>query len=297
MRSGTTLFARVLGQHPDVSAFSNTGVIQDEGQFLQSVFPVSSHAYGGPGRFAFDAAAHFTEASPLLTKDNKATLKREWNEHWDLDKAVLVEKTPMNILKSRFLNEVFPDSHFIFLIRHPIAVSIATQKWSGTSIYALINHWLVAHETLRDDLKFLPRFTILPYEIFMADPEPVLRTIESVLGLRKSAYKFRLDKHLNENYFNIWNKHFRTKTGRNNPIVNQGRVTAPPADRPLPSKGMHYLVRVPQGSGGLFAGPSEMLLTNPTFEAEDAIAQFGGRVRNFGYSLDDLALRPQVKTK
>ena len=57
MRSGTTLLARILAQHPDVSAFSDTGFVQDEGQYLQSVFPVSSFAYGGPGRFAFDPAA------------------------------------------------------------------------------------------------------------------------------------------------------------------------------------------------------------------------------------------------
>lgn len=67
MRSGTTLSARVLAQHVDVSAFTNTGVIQEKGQYLQSVFPVNSRTYRGPGRFAFDPAAHFTEASPLLT--------------------------------------------------------------------------------------------------------------------------------------------------------------------------------------------------------------------------------------
>ena len=107
----------------------------------------------------------------------------------------------MNMLKSRVLNEVIADSYFIFLIRHPIAVSIATQIWSGTRIFALIHHWLVAYETLRDDLKLLPRFTTLPYEIIMADTESVLRALESVLELRNSAYKFRLEKRLNENYF------------------------------------------------------------------------------------------------
>ena len=38
-RSGTTLLARLLAAHPEVSAFSDTGVSADEGQHLQTRLP------------------------------------------------------------------------------------------------------------------------------------------------------------------------------------------------------------------------------------------------------------------
>ena len=59
-RSGTTLLARLLASHPEVSGFSDTGVPADEGQHLQTVYPAAA-VYGGPGRFGFAPEAHFTE--------------------------------------------------------------------------------------------------------------------------------------------------------------------------------------------------------------------------------------------
>ena len=41
-RSGTSLLARCIAQHPQVSGFSGTGVPEDEGQLLQSVYPPGS---------------------------------------------------------------------------------------------------------------------------------------------------------------------------------------------------------------------------------------------------------------
>ena len=41
-RSGTSLLARSLEAHPSVSGFRDTGVPEDEGQHLQSVYPAGS---------------------------------------------------------------------------------------------------------------------------------------------------------------------------------------------------------------------------------------------------------------
>src|SRR5262245_49725427 len=143
-RSGTSILHRLLREHPATSGFSDTGVFQDEGQHLQSVFPAAYH-FGGAGRFAFYPKAHLTESSELVTDANRNKLLREWGAYYDLSKDVLLEKSPPNIIRSRFFQAMFPDSCFVFIVRHPIAVSIATTKWSRTSVAELMFHWRIAH--------------------------------------------------------------------------------------------------------------------------------------------------------
>ena len=60
--------------------------------------------------FGFAQAMHLTEASPLMTEDNRHRLWREWSKHWDLDRSYLVEKSPPNLIKGRFLQAMFPRS-------------------------------------------------------------------------------------------------------------------------------------------------------------------------------------------
>src|SRR4051794_31204460 len=105
-RSGTTPLARALSAHPEVSGFSNTGVPEDEGQHLQDVYP-SAHLLGGPGRFARNSSAHLTESSGLATSESASRLWTSWAPYWDLNKRVLVEKTPSNLLMTRFLQRLF----------------------------------------------------------------------------------------------------------------------------------------------------------------------------------------------
>src|SRR5205814_5485769 len=98
-RSGTTLLARLLAAHPEISGFSGTGVPADEGQHLQSVYPAAK-VYGGPGRFGFAAESHLTESSPLASEESARTLLEEWSTHWDLSRPLLLEKSPPDPLKT-----------------------------------------------------------------------------------------------------------------------------------------------------------------------------------------------------
>ena len=84
---------------------------------------------GGPGRFGFHPRAHLTEDSDLLTVENVTKLRASWHAYWDNSRSIFVEKTPANILMTRFLQAAFPNSYFILITRHPIPVSMAAQKW------------------------------------------------------------------------------------------------------------------------------------------------------------------------
>src|SRR5207253_5284104 len=74
-RSGTTLLARLLAAHPQVSGFSGTGAPADEGQHLQTVYPAAK-VWGGPGRFGFAPEAHFTEEQ--ASEEKARQLFAEW---------------------------------------------------------------------------------------------------------------------------------------------------------------------------------------------------------------------------
>jgi Sulfotransferase family len=194
--SGTTLVHRLLCMHPAVSGFANTGAPENEGQHLQNLYP-TARAHGGPGRFAFDESAHLTENDrSLVATCSAGGLWSSWAAHWDLSKRVLIEKSPPNLIRARFLQAVFPEAKFIFVIRHPLPVSGATQKWTNQPISELVQHWVQAHQIFRNDLPHVKSWAWLRYEDLTADPERVLRDIFRFCGLPPiSPRKLILDNH------------------------------------------------------------------------------------------------------
>lgn len=181
-RSGTTMLGRILGQNPACSGFFDTGAKMDEGQFLQDVYPPDT-AYGSSGVFGFDVRAHLTEDSPLATPEHAARLLEQWAGHWDLSKPWLVEKTPGNLLMARYLRAVAPDSAFVFITRHPVAVALATHRWSEVSLPVMIEHWLHAHRLMWQDLAKLDRWAVVKYEALVADPTARMADICDAVGL------------------------------------------------------------------------------------------------------------------
>ena len=203
-RSGTTLLARLLAAHPEISGFSGTGVPADEGQLLQSVYPAAS-VYGGPGRFGFAPESHLTEASPLVSQESASRLFEEWSPHWDLSRPLLLEKSPPNLLKTRFLQALYPGSAFVVIVRHPIPVSIPTARWRGTRRFdRMLEHWLHCHALFEGDRERLERVHVIRYEELVRNPESVLRGIFEFLELEPIAPSEPVEGGANEKYFRQW---------------------------------------------------------------------------------------------
>jgi Sulfotransferase family len=208
-RSGTTLVFRMLREHPAMSGFNSHMdteewlAAHDEGQYLQTVYPPAVY-WGGPGKFAFHPDAHMTEQSEFLTEENKAKIARQWFKYWDLSKRFLLEKSPPNLLWTRFLQSAFPNSSFIIIQRHPVAVTLATEKWSPTGLNSLMEHWLVAHEIFEKDRPYLQRVMTLKHEALVSDPNAVLRQISDFLGVEPHHTTFQATSEHNQKYFTQW---------------------------------------------------------------------------------------------
>ncbi len=210
-RSGKSLVSNCLKEHPSISGFKENAVYEDEGQHVQSVYKPAKF-YGGPGRFGFSPEAHLTEESPLVSEENRAKLFVGWYRYWNLEKPCLLEQSPPNLIRTRFLQALFPDSYFIIVLRHPIPVSYETQKYMGDSratIYSLMKHWLVAHETFASDRKHIRKLLVLKYEDFIKDQYMYLERIYSFLGLPNHITTQEILSDHNAEAFVKWNKQRR----------------------------------------------------------------------------------------
>lgn len=210
-RSGTSVLFRALRDHPAVSGFQDTSSPENEGMHLQTVYRPSGH-YGGAAAFGFHPEAHLTEHSALVSDANRQKLFCEWSRYWDLSREYLLEKSPPNLIRTRFLQAMFPDSYFIVLLRHPLAVSYATQKWyrrfrvNWRSLPRILEHWLICHEIFRADQVHLGRSLVFKYEHFVADPAKWMHEIQGFLDLPAAPMNQQVFRNVNEKYFGKWQR-------------------------------------------------------------------------------------------
>lgn len=109
-RSGTTMLQKLIASHPDVVRLNE---------------PVSLWLYADPRRRhdEFDAA----DATPRVKRYIRGEFLRFQQENGN---RTIAEKTPHNILRIPYVREVFPDAHFLYLVRNPLSfISSVDLKW------------------------------------------------------------------------------------------------------------------------------------------------------------------------
>jgi Sulfotransferase family len=221
-RSGTSLIHRCLADHPDVSGFHDTGVPEDEGQHLQTVYP-PGHRFGGAGLFGFDPAARMTETSPLVSAESRDRLLSEWGPHWRPGAQVGIEKSPPNLIRTRFLQALFPDAAFVIVLRHPLAVAGATRKGRRLRLtyLRLVRHWVACHSILAADAPRLRKLQVVRYERFVADPDAELARLFTALGLEPRPSGEPVRSGINDAYLARW-------SGTRNPLrrIDRARTVA-----------------------------------------------------------------------
>lgn len=215
-RSGTSLAFRCLREHPKISGFQDSGAPEDEGQHLQSVYP-KAFQHGGPAKFGFSNAMQLNETSPLCTQENRRQLFEEWSRYWDVRAPYLLEKSPPNLIKGRFLQAMFRDTYFIFILRHPAAVTLATRKWKPRMrLSRFLEHWLICHERMRADIEQLERVLVIHYEDFVASPDATLAKMFDFIGLEppSTGTDEEVRTNVNEKYFAKWRQGTQSMMGR-----------------------------------------------------------------------------------
>ncbi|MEO8106052.1 MAG: sulfotransferase [Actinomycetes bacterium] len=204
-RSGTTLLARLLAAHPDATGLYDTGVPEDEGQHLQDVYPPAKRL-GGSGRFALNPTAHRTEDQVGDASTRAQQLWDAWRPYWgDSDARFLIEKSPPNIVMGRFLQALYPSASFVFIVRHPVTVTLATRKWRRrTPLPRLMNNWFTAHRTAQLDLPALSRVHLVSYEWLLADPTSTMTGIVDFLDMPGEIDVSSVDSAGSDRYEDQW---------------------------------------------------------------------------------------------
>jgi len=204
-RSGTTLLAAEIARSPGVSNLEGIGPVADEGQYVQDVYTTQQQA-GGIDRFAYAPEMHLTEASPLVHGASRTALWEAWAPYWDTTQPVLVEKTPSNLLKMRFLQALYPGSSFVVVVRHPVAEAMALRArgWSRRAVGRLVDHWVHAHEVMTGDLPRVERVVVVRYEDLVSRPAEVLGGLRDFLALDRVDEGERPARGLNARYLEDW---------------------------------------------------------------------------------------------
>jgi hypothetical protein len=243
--SGTgTLRRAIASVAPQrTSIHSGTNRIEDEGKYMQTVYPVNHERDARLWHCAFaeskriDDSRHPPHSAGSLALDEvdaanaaprgSSLLFAQWARWWDLSRPILVEKSPMNMLRTRYLDALFPEmASFAAIIRHPFGACTMQLKAAFKALLApplehggsgarrgraprvytaifdrlrsILDAWLDLYAQYERDTRPLARATLVRFEALLANPDQAARRVLLALGMQPDRVHGRalnLDKH------------------------------------------------------------------------------------------------------
>ena len=173
-RTGTSLLARMLGDHPQIAAIEDAPVPENEGCYLQGAIPHTALS-GRPGHFATDPAQHLIEGCIFDRLESRERIEADWARWFTPGGHWRVEKSPVNLTRMRLYQQLFPTCQFIIILRHPAAMAAALAKWVDDDPAQLIDYGLDAYDLIAQDLRYLHSALVIRYEDLVArDLRPAL---------------------------------------------------------------------------------------------------------------------------
>ena len=178
--SGTTLVHDVLASH------SSVGSMPGEGQFYTDEL-VLPRSVGLPRLWALKPD-QFCMDENGSQHVNVERLKRQWGARFnDPTRPVLLEKSPTNAARTRWLQAHFENAHFIGIVRNGYAVAEGIHRKAGHPLDIAALQWARSNEIMLQDFEHLERKRVLRYEHWTESPEEVLKDILEFLGLSPSG--------------------------------------------------------------------------------------------------------------
>jgi len=174
--SGTTLLDELLSMHPRMRC------LPKEGQRITNAIPNSADE--GIGRV-------FTQNIDLFrwNEDDPSScisrLRYDWAARFSPGDGILLEKSPPNVLRARWLQANFEPSRFLVITRHPYAVCEGIRRRTGHTISEAAKHWQKVHEILEEDTPYLERCHSIKYEELCKSPLETLNGIEEFLSEKR----------------------------------------------------------------------------------------------------------------
>ena len=172
--SGTTLITKLLEAHPGIRS------LPAEGQLLTDAFPRPDKL--GVERLwtARMDLFRWTEEDDIAPA---VQAKRDWLMYHPDRPGILLEKSPPNAIRSRWLQQHFQPSRFLVITRHPYAVCEGIRRRKQYAVEQAARHWLDANSCLLDDMASLECVLMIRYEDLVTKPAGCLGQIEAFLGL------------------------------------------------------------------------------------------------------------------
>lgn len=174
--SGTTLLHDLLATHPLV------GSMRDEGQFLTDQLIVPRDL--GLRRLWALEHERFWLDERGGADINVRRLQRQWGAEFnDPLRPVLLEKTPTNAARTRWLQANFERAYFIGIIRDGRAVAEGIRRKTGHGLDVAARQWSRSNEIMLQDFAHLERSLLVTYERLTAAPDEVLAEVLTFLDL------------------------------------------------------------------------------------------------------------------
>ncbi len=188
-RAGSTLLQRILGAHPDVHTVSEPWLM------LHPLYALRPDGYKAEyeEKLASTALQDFIKTLPSGDDDYVEGLRRMYGYLYtralkDSGKRHFLDKTPRYYFIVSELYRVFPEAHYIILLRNPLAVlSSILNSWirkNWFSLYRFKHDFVDAPRFLLDAIKLLGnRCVVVHYEQLVGDPDKEVHRICDKLGI------------------------------------------------------------------------------------------------------------------